>query len=235
MSKTFAPVEPHGSLEPLFDDVWRVIGSVVMMPLMRISRNMVVVRRGGELTLFNAVRLDDAGLAALEALGEVQHVVRMGVHGMDDAFYVDRYGARRWAMPGMDPLDEGQPNAVLGAEGMPFDDAELFSFEQTKAPEGAVLVGNDALLLTCDSVQHWEPMPFASLPARLATKLMGFDKPAQVGPPWRKMMTPDGGSLRPDFDRLVGLPFKHLVGGHGGLLRDDGPEVLGESIVRNFG
>lgn len=236
MSTDFAAVEPHGPLEPLFGDVWRVVGSALMAPFMRLSRNMVVIRRGEELTLVNAVRLDDAGLASLDALGRVTNVVRIGVHGMDDAFYVDRYAASRWAMPGQPALSEAAPNRVLGAEGLPVRDAELFSFEHTKKPEGALLLGQDGgLLLTCDSVQHWEPMRFATAPMKLATRFMGFQHPAQIGPPWKKMMTPGGGSLRPDFDRLVQLPFRHLMGGHGGLLRDEGPAVLAESIARNFG
>ncbi|MGK0360170.1 MAG: hypothetical protein ACI9U2_002483 [Bradymonadia bacterium] len=42
-------------------------------------------------------------------------------------------------------------------------------------------------------------------------------------------------TLKPDFDRLVALPFKHLVGAHGGLLRDDGPALLWACIARTYG
>jgi hypothetical protein len=63
---------------------------------------MTIVRDGGRLTLINTVRLNDAGLAELEKLGTVTNVVRIGdMHGVDDPFYVDRYGAKFWAMPGM--------------------------------------------------------------------------------------------------------------------------------------
>ena len=63
---------------------------------------------------------------------------------------------------------------------------------------------------------------------------MGFKHPAQIGPPWRKMMTPEGGSLKPDFDRLVQLPFKHLIGAHGGLASDNANELLRATIARTF-
>jgi len=40
-----------------------------------------------QLTLINPVRRDEEGLRALEALGEIKHVLRLGpLHGMDDAF-----------------------------------------------------------------------------------------------------------------------------------------------------
>jgi len=42
-----------------------------MNALMTIPRNMIVIRHNGELSLLHAVRLDDAGLAALEKLGSV--------------------------------------------------------------------------------------------------------------------------------------------------------------------
>lgn len=48
------------------------------------------------------------------------------------------------------------------------------------------------------------------------------------------MQTPEGGSLKPDFDRLVALPFERLLGGHGGLLESQAPARLKESIEREL-
>ena len=94
---THAPALPHGSLAQVFDDVWFVTGTsrpTFMGMQWQYSRNMTVVRTGDELTLVNTVRLDDAGLTALDRLGRVRHVIKLGAfHGMDDAFYLDRNGA----------------------------------------------------------------------------------------------------------------------------------------------
>lgn len=55
------------------------------------NRNMVIVKSGDELALINPVRLSDAALSQLDALGNVRHVLRLGdFHGLDDRFYVDR-------------------------------------------------------------------------------------------------------------------------------------------------
>ncbi|MCO4745926.1 MAG: hypothetical protein KC912_14120 [Proteobacteria bacterium] len=224
-----AALEPHGQLQPLFDDVWRVVGSAKMGPLMRLSRNMVVLRHEGSLALVNAIRLDEAGLKALEALGTIDHVVKIGVHSMDDAFYAERYDVKRWRLSGV----EGGTD-VLSEHTLPHPGLSLFRFEHTVNPESALMVDALDLLITCDSVQHWETMPIASLPMRLATKLMGFENPAQIGPPWLKMMTPPGGSLEPDFQRMLTLGFKHLIGGHGGLARDNAPELLRTTMTRMF-
>jgi hypothetical protein len=68
----------------------------------------------------------------------------------------------------------------------------------------------------------------------VVTKVMGFQNPAQIGPPWQKMQTPEGGSLKADFDRLASLSFDKLIGGHGGLLAADGTAVLKASVARTF-
>ena len=47
MTQQFPAVQPHGSLEPIFEDVWYVTGSVVFKPLLGLPRNMVILRHGG--------------------------------------------------------------------------------------------------------------------------------------------------------------------------------------------
>lgn len=229
-------VEPHGPLVPFGAPeearVFTLVGSVVFRPLVRIPRTMTVVRDGEALVLINAVRLRDDALPALEALGRIAHVVRIGTHAMDDAFYVERYGARSWSLPGM--RDTVERTDVLAPDHLPAVGMRLFSFEHTVAPEGALLLEQEALLITCDSVQNWEDTAGCSLAGKVAAHAMGFLKPAQIGPPWRKRMTPPGGSLRPDFERLLQLPFRHLVGGHGVPLRDVARERLQETIDREL-
>ena len=236
MPDNFPAVEPHGSLQPIFDDAWFVTGSVVFKPLVRLARNMVVLRHDGELTLINAVRLDAAGLAALDALGKVAHVIRVGIHGMDDGFYVDHYGAKYWSVAGKERADGLTPDHILAVDSpLPVPNARIFLFELTNSPEAALLVERDGgLLVTCDSVQHWAPSDLMSFPAKLITRFMGFMQPAQIGPPWRKAQTPASGTLKPDFERLADLPFTRLIGGHGGLLDNDAPARLRESIAREL-
>ncbi len=227
MPQQFPPVQPHGSLEPIFNDAWYVTGSVVFKPLLRLPRNMVILRHGDELTVINSVRLDAEREAGLDALGKVAHVLKIGFHGMDDAYYVDRYGAKMWTVGDGSLAEDSQ---------LPFPDARVFMFKQTVVPEAAVLVERDGgLLITCDSVQHWVPKDVMSRAARIVTRLIGFQQPAQIGPPWRKRQTPPGGSLKADFERLAALPFERLIGGHGGLLERDGPTLLRASIERELG
>lgn len=227
----FPAAQPHEGLQPIFEDAWYVTGSVMLKPLVRLIRNMVVLRHEHELTVVNAIRLDAAGERALDALGKVAHVMKIGGHGMDDAYYADRYGAKLWAA---DP-ENGTAELTESTE-LPFPDARIFRFRDTRHPEGALLLErNGGLLVTCDSVQHWVPHALMSTGAKVVTSLLGFKHPAQIGPPWRKLMTPPGGSLRNDFETMASLPFDKLIGGHGGLLEADASRVLRESVERTFG
>ncbi|MFT7621172.1 MAG: hypothetical protein ACI9WU_000333 [Myxococcota bacterium] len=232
----FADLMPHGGIEPVFDDVYVVQGSVQMKPLVILPRNMTIIRDGTALSLLNAVRLSDEGMTALEALGTVTNIVRVGMHGMDNAWYLDRYPeAKLWAVDGMEHAGGVKTQEVLSADNVPFADGEFFQFKDTKAPEGALLLKrHGGVLLTCDCVQNWESTDGCSFLASIITKVFGFVKPAQIGPPWRKRMTPDGGSLQPDFERMADLPFTHLIGGHGVPLKTHANTRFRETIQRTY-
>src|SRR5262252_7680239 len=101
--RPFPPALPHGEIREILPGIHFVTGTVQMPgPLpVRFSRNMTIVREGERLVLVNSVRLDDAGLAALDGLGKVTDVVRLAAnHGQDDPFYADRYKAKVWVVKG---------------------------------------------------------------------------------------------------------------------------------------
>ena len=76
---------PHGDIESLGADIFAVRGSIRINLLMRISRNMGIVRDGSELTLVNPIQLRPETERKLAELGEVKNIVRLGAfHGIDD-------------------------------------------------------------------------------------------------------------------------------------------------------
>jgi hypothetical protein len=236
MTNTYPSVEPHGELQQITEDCWYVTGSVRFKPLLRLPRNMIVLRHEGELTLINSVRLNEAGERSLEALGKIAHIMTIGFHQMDDAYYLNRYGVTQWLVPGAEANPEaGQTFQLTEDAELPIPKLRVFLFKETIRGEAALLLERDAgLLITCDSVQHWVPSELMSPLAKLVTRLIGFQQPAQIGPPWRKRQTPEGGSLRGDFERLLELPFERLIGGHGGLLERAAPDLLAISIEREL-
>lgn len=219
----FAEALPHGTIEEVFPDVFFVTGTmktVLMNAPWHFSRNMTVVREGRDLTLINTVRLDDAGLAALEALGTVRNVVKIGsLHGRDDAFYVRRYGARFWALPGMQHEGGLVPDELLEPGGkMPFAGCSVIRFETTKLPECILHVDRaGGILIACDALQNWErPDEFFSDESRTNMTNMGFFQRANFGPVWMQVNDPKG----EDFRMLTKLEFAHPLCGHGQPLLD---------------
>ena len=64
-------IYPHGDIESLGADIFAVRGSIRINLLMRISRNMGIVRDGSELTLVNPIQLRPETERELAQLGEV--------------------------------------------------------------------------------------------------------------------------------------------------------------------
>jgi hypothetical protein len=229
---------PHEPIYGVGPGVYFAPGSIRMAPLMRLSRNMVVVRNGGELTLVNPIRLSPEGEADLENLGTVRHVMRLGIfHGVDDAYTVARVGAEFWCQDGSDHYANPKPDHGLTEGGpLPIPDAELFAFRETTKPECALLIGRGkGLLITCDGVQHYGDYSRQSPVAKMLMPLIGFPKSVVLGPFWLKNLTKNGGSVRPDFDRLLELDFDTLISAHGTPLMTGAHDAVTAAVDRAFG
>ncbi|MFT3770995.1 MAG: hypothetical protein QM820_36725 [Minicystis sp.] len=231
---TFPAPLPHGPIREIFPDVFVVRGSFRMAPLVSIARNMIILRRGTDLTLVNSVRLSAAGEAELTKLGAVKHLVKLGAfHTLDDPYYKSRFAPTFWAPA---PQDAKTEKLVDGGPS-PSEGVSVFSFERTKKGEAALVVAQPQgnLLVTCDRVQNWVDTEGCSLFGGLATRALGFIEPAKIGPMWLKAMT--GGkpsALKPDFDRLLARDFVHLIAGHGDLLRDEARTALARSCEKTL-
>ncbi len=225
MSRPFPAARRHGQLEEVLPDVFFVTGGMAMPGLLpiRFSRNMVVVREGSRLVLINTVRLDDAGLEALDKLGKVSDVVRIaGNHGMDDPFYADRYGAKVWAVKGQRytaGFDANQTNAYFtpsvemdATTELPIDGAKLYVIGSTPPEALLVLDRHGGTIIAGDCLQNWAaPDVHFSWLARIAMKRMKFIVPHNIGPAWLKQGKPPKQHLRGILDEK----FANVLPAHG--------------------
>ena len=222
--RTPPPALPHGELREVLPGIRFVTGTVAMpgpLPL-RFGRNMTVLCEGERLVVVNAVRLDDAGLAALDALGKVTDVIRLaGNHGMDDPFYRERYGAKVWALEGQRytaGFDTNakdvylEPDVVLSeTTELPIAGARLLVLHG-KPPEGLLfLERHGGTVVSGDCLQHWTEDERASFLGRLALRLGGFMKPHNIGPAWLKQTKPP----KDDLKKILEREFENVLTAHG--------------------
>jgi len=233
----YPPVYPHDPIDEIAPDVFMVRGSIKVNALIRITRNMAVIRHDGELTLVNPIRLSSAEEEKLSALGAIKRVMRIGpMHGVDDPYYVNTFKAEFWCQPGGTTYTQPAIDVEMQADGpLPFPDAQLFCFNGTVQPESAlVLQRGDGLLLTSDAIQHYGDYKHNNLPARLVLPFMGFPKTTLVGPIWLKVMTPEGTSLKQEFERLLSLDFDALLSSHGSFLAHGAKAGVQAAVDRAF-
>ena len=163
-------------------------------------------------------------LSRLDELGTVRHLVRMGAfHGQDDPFYMDRYQPRFWSQAGGTTYTEPAIDEKIDDQTtLPFPDAKVRCFRGTKQPEAVILLARGkGLLLTTDGIQHYGDYSYNNLPARLLMPYIGFPRTTIIGPFWMKLMTPEGESIKAEFDEILELEFDSLLSAHGTFLETD--------------
>lgn len=231
------PIYPHGKIEEIADDVFMIRGSIRMNRMVRITRNMAVIREGNELSLINPLRLNQKVEAELKTLGTISNIIRTGpFHGVDDPYYVKTHSARLWAQPGGTAYPEPPIDVELNSDSsLPFADGEIFEFENTKQPECVLLIKKaGGILLSCDSIQNYGDYSYNNFLAKIMLPFIGFPRTTIVGPMWLKGMSPEGISLEADFRKLLELEFDSLLSAHGTLLEKGAHAAVERAVDKAF-
>ena len=228
---------PHDPIKQLYPGVYLLHGSIRMGPGMRLNRNMLILQQDEDLTLINPVRMNEEGLAQLDAMGKVKNIIRLGdFHGLDDEFYLDRYQGEFWCQPGQDSYPQPKASVVIQSDTSgPVADSEFFIFRTALYPEAALLLKQHKLLITTDAVQYYSGWSYTSAFTKFAFKLLGFKFGINIGPPWLKRVTPKGGSLKGDFEQLLQLDFDALVAAHGSLIDTGAKQLLQQEVKQKLG
>ena len=224
----FAEPLPHGSMTTVADDVYCVRGAFRMGPGVTIGRTMTVLQAGVGLVVLNAIRLSDAAHAELDARGPVADLVKLSdSHGVDEPFYVDRYGPTVWSLPGA-ALGDLRGERTLGPDG-PVDGGVVVDFGKMGGwREGAYWVpAGGGTLVTCDAIQNCADADGASFLGRVLGSVLGFKGGVIVPPFWSRAQKLSGSAIDETLAGLAELSFENLVTGHG-------PAVVGgaDAMVR---
>lgn len=236
MKNKYPNAMPQDTLIEIFPHVYLLRGSLKVAPLLQINRNMLVIEQQGELTLINAVRMNENNLKHLEQIGTVKHVIRLGdFHGMDDQFYLDHYDAKLWSQDKHVTYPNLIPQQIISEDiAPPIANSQFFVFQHAKRPEAILFLQDKQLLITTDSIQYWNDWKYFTFLSKIIMYLMGFRLKLFIGGPWLKQVSEHKNSLKPDFERLLSLDFHHLVASHGNVLKHSAKTELQDVIQHTF-
>ncbi len=222
---TWTPL-PHGPIEKLAENLWRVEGT---LPRMALRRVMTVVRLAdGRLLIHSAIALEAAEMAELEAWGEPAFlVVPNGWHRLDARVFLDRYPGLKVFCPAGATKNVTKVVPVTGS----YDDfedlteARLFHLDGVKQGEGALQVRSaDGTTLVLNDVVFNQP----HLPGfgGLVMRLMGSTGACMVTPMGR-LFAKDRGALRAHLERLSAIEdLQRVIVSHGEMLDENAGLML---------
>lgn len=223
-------VLPHGPIEELAENLWRVEGTLKGMDLKRV---LIIARRtNGELVIHNAVALDDDAMARIEAWGQpTTLIVPNGYHRLDAPAFQKRYPDAIVLCPEGARKKVAMVVRVDGTyEDFPADDT--ISFEPlagvggvegvmvVRSEDGVTLVFNDALF----NMPHGSGV--AGFVFRHITQSTGGPRVSRL---FRWLAMKDRKAFRADLERFATWPdLRRIVVSHHETITDDPAGVLRE-------
>jgi hypothetical protein len=220
-------VYPHGPVEKLADNLWRVAGPFPGAPF---PRTMTVARLGdGRLVIHNAIALDDGEMQELEAWGTPAFlIVPSGAHRMDARIFKDRYPGMRVIGP---PGGKKKIEEVVKVDATDGDlgDANV-SYEVvagTGDGEGVMVVrsAGGTTLVFNDVLMNMQKLPgFGGF----VMGLFGFTAPKpQVSRPARMFVVKDKKALRSELEKRATTPnLVRIEVGHGNAITSEPAAAL---------
>jgi hypothetical protein len=222
-------VLPHGELERLSENVFRVEAPLVKGP--PIVRVMTVARlRSGQLVIHSAIALEESAMQELEALGKVAYlIVPNHWHRLDAARYARRYADAKVLCP---PGSRQKVEQVVRVDGTyaDFPGGERVRFEVLEGvgeAEGVMIVEDDegATLVLSDVLFN---MPHrrgvSGFVLRYLTHSSGGPRISRL---LRLALIKDRRALRRHLERLADLPrLQRIVVAHHEVIDRQPAQVL---------
>ncbi|HEX4341024.1 MAG TPA: hypothetical protein VH062_34180 [Polyangiaceae bacterium] len=213
---------PHGPLERLADNLWRVEGTLPSMPLKRV---MTVVRlASGDLLVHNPIALEARKMAELDALGPVAFlVIPNGWHRLDLQAFRGRYPSAKVLAPSgsHDKVATVAPD-VTDLRALPADPtvsldvmegtANMEAVMTVKSPDGISAVFTDAVF----NMPHLSG--FHGFILRHITGSSGGPRISRVA---RFFMIKDKAAFASHLERLATPELRRVIVAHHQTITDD--------------
>ena len=200
-------VRPHGTIEKLASNLWRVSGAV---PGMTLRRTMAIARRDdGGLVIHSAIALDEPSMTELETWGKpAVLLVPSAYHRLDAPAYKQRYPGVRIYTPRGSRAKVETRVAVDGTyDDFAGDDAvTLERLAGVNDVEGVMIVrsADGTTVVMNDAVFNMDRK--RDLFGFLFTTVMGSAPGPRVSRLFKAAAVKDKKAMRADLERLAAIP-----------------------------
>jgi hypothetical protein len=215
-------VLPHGKIEKLEENLWRVEGT---LPGGGPPRVMTVARLGdGRLVIHGAIALDEAEMKELEAFGTPAFlVVPNGGHRLDALAYKQRYPKMTVVAPARSKAKVEQVVKVDDTSGSFGDDSVRYE-PIDGTIEGALVVRSrgGATLVLNDTVMNMAPGSIKGFGGFVSGMLGFFGSEPKVAPLAKMMVYKDKKAARVHLEKLADTPvLTRVIVSHGKMITAD--------------
>jgi hypothetical protein len=215
-------VLPHGPIEKLEDNLWRVEGSLPKMPLKRV---MTLVRlASGQLLVHNPIALGTGAIAEVDALGRVAFiVVPNGWHRLDLRAFQARYpNARVLAPSGSLEKVAAVASSVADLAALPADpNVSLAVVDGTNGMEAVMLVkaNRGISAVFADAVFNMPHLP--GLRGFVLRHITGSSGGPRVSRVARLFLIKDTAAFAAHLERLATDDLRRVIVAHHQTITDD--------------
>jgi hypothetical protein len=219
-------VSPHGPIEKLTENLWRVEGNLPGAPLKRVMT--VAKLADGRLAIFSALALDEAEMKELEAWGKpAVLIVPNAGHRLDARIFKDRYPSMRVVCP---PGAKEKVAEVVPVDATEVDLGEGVTYgvvDGTDARDAYFIVRSSSgtTLVLNDILMNMRKLPgFGGF----MMGLFGFTSPApKVTAPTKRFLVTDASALRAHLEKLATTPgLARVIVSHGAPITSSPAEAL---------
>jgi hypothetical protein len=233
MAKAFDAwtVLPHGKIEKLEENLWRVEGT---LPGGGPPRVMTVAKLGdGRLVIHGAIALDDGEMKELEAFGTPTFlIVPNSGHRLDAPAYKRRYPSMTVITAPASKAKVEQVVKVDDTKGHFGDDSVTYE-PLDGMIEGALLVrsrGGVTLVLN-DAVMHMAPGSIKGFGGFVSGMLGFFGTEPKVVPLAKMMVYKDKKAARAHLERLADTPgLSRVIVSHGRMITSDPAAAIKRAV-----
>lgn len=228
------PLYPHGPLSFVDDGLFVVEGRWKRSPLER--KMTVFLLASGELAVHSPIAMDEAGMAALEAVGRPAWIlVPNRIHGSEADWYADRYPSARVLVPAEcrpklfdrlkridGSLDDDWPEPLSG-------EIAMVPVRGTRMGEVAAIHAPSRTLVLTDLCFNYGPGDLPAL-ASLVMRLNGAY--GRFGPTrfLKSFVIIDVRAVKRSIETILEHDFERIVVSHGRTIASGGRDALHDAF-----